>query len=118
MATITAIGVALFAALGGDTSTAATAKRVDSAVRLFTTEPYAHGQVGSSNHACEVNRMVRLFKKEAGHWDFKGRDRTNASGKWEIHINRVGYYRALVRPRPGSDPACGGDQSAARPIPS
>ena len=110
------------AALGGGTSTAASAKRVDSTLRLSTAEPYAHGRVNSSNHACEVNRTVRLFRKEEGaagwHWVLKGRDRTNDHGQWEIHITRVGEYYAQIRPRRGGGPECGGDRSGIRPIPS
>jgi hypothetical protein len=57
--------------------------------------PAFHGKLKSSKSACETNRTVKLFRKEAGPDELLGTDRSNAKAKWSIPIRlRPGTYYA------------------------
>jgi hypothetical protein len=89
---IASTALAAVPALGG------TVKRIDSTVTLAAHNPF-HGHVSSPNHACEVQRKVKVFRKKPGADKLVGKTTTNHKGKWSIPANRNGTFYAKVARR-------------------
>jgi hypothetical protein len=91
--------------------------RFDSKVRISLHAPAFHGRVESENHACEVNRTVKLFKRRDGADKLIGTDDTNGQGRWLVSVDplKVGRYYARVKRREegaaGTTFVCRADQS-------
>ena len=76
--------------------------KFDSKVTMPPNAPAFHGRVKSSKHACEVDRVVKVFKVRPGRdWFVDGdvKDRTNQRGKWRVtqQVLPEGAYYAKVR---------------------
>jgi hypothetical protein len=85
-----------------------------------------HGRVKSSEHACEVHRLVKVFRRRPGRdWFVDGdvKDRTNQRGKWRVgqDVLPAGkYYAKVLRRKEGTAGAtfvCRGDRSPTRHVP-
>ena len=73
--------------------------KIDSKVTISHHAPAFHGRVKSDNHACEVGRNVKLFKRRHGPDQFLGHDETNHRGRWKVGVSPLssGVYYAKVK---------------------
>jgi hypothetical protein len=91
--------------------------KINSRVTISSNAPAFHGHVKSSNHACEVQRKVKLFKQRSGPDKLLGKDKTNGHGRWEIDVEPLksgAYYAKVVRRSEGAAGTifvCRGDRS-------
>jgi hypothetical protein len=79
--------------------------KIDSQVTISHHAPAFHGRVKSDNHACEVGRNVKLFKRRHGPDDFLGHDETNHKGRWKVGVNPLSsgaYYAKVTRREEGT----------------
>ena len=79
--------------------------KIDSKVTISHHAPAFHGRVKSDNHACEVGRNVKLFKRRHGPDDFLGHDETNHKGRWKVAVNPLSsgaYYAKVTRREEGT----------------
>jgi len=100
--------------VGAATATAAVAAipalatnvvKIDSKVTISHHAPAFHGRVKSDNHACEVGRNVKLFKRRHGPDQFLGHDETNHKGRWKVGVNPLSsgaYYAKVTRREEGT----------------
>src|SRR5262245_26759644 len=84
-----------------------------------------YGRVESSKHACEVHRLVKVFKVRPGRdWFVDGdvKDRTNQRGEWRVGqalLPAGNYYAKVLRRKEGSAGTtfvCRQDRSPTRPV--
>jgi hypothetical protein len=112
---------------GGGTGARQPTVKIDSKVTLppQPRSPF-HGRVKSSEHACEVHRLVKVFRRRPGRdWFVDGdvKDRTNQRGKWRVgqDVLPAGKYYAKVLRRKegtaGTTFVCRGDRSPTRHVP-
>ena len=79
--------------------------KIDSRVTISAHAPAFHGQVKSDNHACEVGRNVKLFKRRHGPDQFLGHDETNNRGRWKVGVSPLSsgaYYAKVTRREEGA----------------
>jgi hypothetical protein len=102
-------------ALGAQTTAAVPARashtvKIDSRVTLPPPQknPF-YGRVKSSEHACEVHRLVKVYRVTPGrdHAVDGGdaKDRTNQRGKWRVGqalLSERNYYAKVVRHKEGT----------------
>jgi hypothetical protein len=75
--------------------------KYDSKVTISSRSPAFHGHVKSENHACEVQRKVKLYKQRPGDNKLLGKDTTGGAGRWEVEVDplKSGAYFAKVTRR-------------------
>ena len=97
LAALAVIALPALPALAGGTQVV----KIPSRVRVADHPPAFHGRVRSPRHACEVHRIVKMFRKESGPDVFLGKDRTDRRGRWEVDVSPLvsGAYYAKVRRR-------------------
>jgi hypothetical protein len=101
--------------------------KIDSRVSLPPPQktPF-HGRVKSSRHACEVDRLVKVYRVRPGRDPVADRgdakDRTNRRGKWRAIqqlLPEGNYYAKVVRRKEGTAGTtfvCRQDRSATRHV--
>ena len=99
----TFLGLAVaIGALAAASALGTTTKRIDSKVTLSANNAF-HGRVISPNHACEVQRKVKVFNKKPGPDDLFDKTTTNGHGKWSIPASPNGrFYAKVVRRKEGA----------------
>ena len=93
------LGLAVaIAALAASPAMGGNVKRFDSTVTLAKTNPF-HGHVSSPKHACEVLRVVKVFREQPGPDGRFGKTATNNEGRWSIDAPNVNgnFYAKVTR---------------------
>ena len=91
--------------------------KINSRVTISSRPPAFHGHVKSPNHACEIQRKVKLFRQRNGPDKLLGKDKTNHHGRWKIVVDPLksgAYYAKVVRRSEGAAGTifvCRGDRS-------
>jgi hypothetical protein len=129
-AAVTVIAVPA-ASAGGDKSNPV---KIDSRVTLPRDDPGRpgpqadnpfYGRVESRKHACEVHRLVKVFKVRPGRDRFVDgdvKDRSNQRGEWRVGqalLAAGNYYAKVLRRKVGTAGTtfvCRGDRSPTRQI--
>jgi hypothetical protein len=108
---------AAIAALAATTALGTTTKRFDSTVTLSANNPF-HGQVVSKKHACEVQRVVKVFNQRPGKDGLFDTTKSNRKGAWSIPAMPNGRFYAKMPRRSegtaGTTFVCTGDTSPVR----
>jgi hypothetical protein len=93
--------IALAAVAFAAAATAGNVVRIDSKIRLSDQFPAFHGKVISDNHACEVQRTVKMKRVRSGPDQVLGTDQTNGQGRWFVEVDPLssGAYYARVKRR-------------------
>ena len=113
---VVAAALALVAALAG-TAVANQTVKVDSKLAVAKNGAPYSGHVKSSEHACEAQRTVKLFKMRSGPNQLIGEDTSNSSGAWKVLLDPIkpGRYQLKVLRREegtaGTTFVCRGDRS-------
>jgi hypothetical protein len=96
-------GTAVAAAVAAPLAVGGTVKRIDSTVTLVNTNPF-HGHVSSPNHACEVHRVVKVYKQRPGPDGLFDKTKTNRRGRWSIDAPTVhgNFYAKVTRREEGA----------------
>jgi len=91
------------AAIAAPLAVGGTVKRIDSTVTLATTNPF-HGHVSSPNHACEVQRVVKVYDQQPGPDGLFDKAKTNRRGKWSVEAPNVNgnFYAKVTRREEGA----------------
>jgi hypothetical protein len=79
--------------------------KYDSKVTISSKDPAFHGHVRSENHACEVQRTVKLYKQRPGDDKLLGKDKTGGAGRWEVDVDPLksgAYYAKVTRREEGT----------------
>jgi hypothetical protein len=109
--TKTFAGVAMLAVAGTFAATALAAD-FESRVTIRNGPPAFHGLVKSENENCIELRTVKLFKQKNSGNVLKGKDETNAAGRWQVLIDpKSGSYFAKVTELTQGNRTCLKDKS-------
>ena len=95
---------------------------IETRLGLANSFPAFHGYARSDRHACEIDRRVRVFRRDYGADTLIGRDRTNDDGRYFVNgepLSSGVYYARVLRREEGTAGTifvCGADRSPIRVI--